>query len=329
MFSDLFSMDSILKIAAALAALLVVLSSLPGPSWPLKFRICAVVLLGMIILGVCAWPIVAPAEPFGVVSMPDLTGALILMLLALATGFVGYFLTWPYGEHMGVIAVPAGMAVWAVRSGVMADALVGTTDAVQRTEFFHSLLPEPFFWLLIAAIGLAGVFLGRFILSPAASTHINTTTPKLRLNNPVNAAIALVASAMIAFIVVTLLARNVGFTDAQLGQVIAQPSAGQVGFAVFVSFALASFISNKFLGVLYFWSAAATALVSVFGLAFYDRSRILEHMAASWPANFFASPHSSILPVQMVSFGILGAVAGFWLVQSFEFWHSFQEQAEQ
>jgi uncharacterized membrane protein len=261
--------------------------------------------------------------------MADLSGALILMLLALVTGFVGYFITWPYGEYLAVIAVPAGLAVWSVRSGVLADALIGTTAAAQRAEVFHSLLHRPFFWLLLAAVGLAGMFLGRFILSPASRTKIIPAEPKLKLSTPANAVIAFVASIVLAFIVVTFLAQNIRLTDTKIGQVIAQPSAGQVGFAVFVAFALASFISYKFLGVLYFWPAAAAAVLSVIGLAFYSRGPVLERMAANWPSNFFASPISSILPVQMVSFGILGAVAGFWLVQSFEFWRSFQEQQGQ
>jgi hypothetical protein len=329
MFTDLFQIDSILKIAAAIAALLIVLSSVPGPTWPVKFRVCTVVLLGMIVIGFFAWPIIAPADPFGVISMPGLNGALILMLLALVTGFIGYFLTWPYGEHLAVIAVPAGMAVWSVRSGVLSDAFIGTTAAAQRAEIVRSLLPQPFFWLLLAAIGLAGMFLGRFIISPASGAKITPALPKLKLSAPVNAVIAFVASAVIAFIAVTFLAQNIRLTDTQLGQVIAQPSAGQVGFAVFVAFALASFISYKFLGVLFFWPAAAAAVLSVIGLAFYSRGPVLERMTANWPSNCFASPLSSILPVQMVSFGILGAVAGFWLVQSFDFWRSLQVQPEQ
>jgi hypothetical protein len=322
-------MDLILKIAAALAALLVVLSVFPGLSWSLKIRVCAVALLGMVVLGLWAWPVVAPAEPFGVVSMPDLTGAVVIMVLALATGFVGYFITWPHGSYMGVITVPAGMAVWAVRSGLIADALVGTTNAAQRADFFQSLLPEPFFWLLVTAVGFAGVLLGRFVLAPAVPAQILTIKPKLRLKNPANAVVAVVISAVIAFVVVTLLAQNVKFADARLGYVTAQPSAGQIGFAIFVAFALASFISKEFLDAPYFWSATATAVVSVFSLTFYDKRTILEHMAATWPANFFASPHSSILPIQMVSFGTLGTVAGFWLVQSFEIWRSSQHQQDQ
>ncbi len=322
-------MDLVLKIAAALAALLVAMSVFPGLSWMLKIRICAVALLGMIVLGLWAWSLVAPAEPFGIVSMPGLTGALILMVMALATGFVAYFITWPHGAYMGVIAVPAGMAVWAVRSGSIANALVGTADAAQRADFFRSLLPEPFFWLLLAAIGLAGVFLGRFVVAPAAPTQIHHSKPLLRLNKPANAVVAVGVSAVTAFVAVTLLAQNVKFPDARLGNVIAQPSSGQIGFAVFVAFALASFISKEFLDASYFWSAAATAVVSVFGLAFYGRTAILEHLAVSWPANFFASPHSSILPLQMVAFGTLGALAGFWLVQSFEVWRSFARQQEQ
>lgn len=329
MFSGLLQMDSLLKIAGTLAALLVVLSSIPGPTWPLKFRICVVVLLGMIVLGFLAWPIVAPTDPYGIISMPGLSGTLVLMLLALVTGLAGYFLTWPYGEHLAVIAVPAGMAVWSARSGVLADALTGTTDAVQRAELFHSLLPRPFFWLFLAAVGLAGMFIGRFILPSTSKAKIAPTEPKLKLSSPANAVTAFIGSVFIAFIGVVFFAQNIRLEDVQLGQLIVQPSAGQVGFAVFVAFALASFLCSKFLGALYFLPAAATAIVSVFGLAFYNRTGILEYLALNWPSNFFVNPLGSILPVQMVSFGILGAAGGFWLVKSFDFWRSFQEQPAQ
>jgi hypothetical protein len=321
-------MDVALKIAAALAATFLALSLFPGLSWLLKVRILAAALLGMVVLGLWAWPIVAPADPFGVVAMPDLTGALILLVLALATGFVGYFITWPHGAHMGVIAAPAGMAVWAVRSGPMATAFSGAADAAHRADFLQSLLPEPFFWLLIVAVGFAGVFLGRSVLALPVPAHADRGKSKLGSNIAVNIAIAVVASAVIAFFVVTLLAQNVKFEDARLGYVIAQPSTGQIGFAVFIAFALASFVVKKVLDAPYFCSAAATALVSAFALTYYGKSRILEHMAAAWPANFFAAPNASILPIQMVSFGSLGTVAGFWLVRSFDIWRSSQDSPD-
>ena len=319
------SMELVLNIIAALAGLLVALSLFPGLSWLLKLRILAVVLLGMVVIGILAWPIVAPDEPGGIISMPGSAGAVLLMVSALGVGFVAYFITWPSGTQIGVIAVPAGLAVWAVRSANVAHAMTNMGSAEQRVEFFSSLMPEPFFWLLIVACGFGGTLLARRVLAPSAGEDADVPRMKPVSKNPMNIAAAILASAVIAFFVVSLLARDIGFSDEQLGHVTAQPSTGQIAFAVFVSFALAAFIVRNYPGVGFEWPAVSTAIVSTFGLALYSRGRIIEYLAVNWPANLFASAHSAILPLQMVSFGTLGAIAGFWLVESFETWRH-QEQ---
>ncbi len=319
-------MDLVLKIIAVLAGLLVTLSLFPGLSWPFKLRILAVVLLGMVVLGLWAWPIVAPDEPGGIVSIPGPVGAGLLMVSALGVGLVAYFVTWPSGTQIGVIAVPAGLAVWAVRSANVAHAMTSMGSAEQRVEFYTSLLPEPFFWLLIVACGFGGTLLARRVLAP--STRENADTPRMKpvSKNPMNIAVAILASAVIAFFVVSIFARDVGFSDKQLGHVTAQPSTGQIAFAVFVAFALAAFIVRSYSGVGFEWPAVSTALVSVFGLALYSRGRIIEYLVANWPANLFANAHSAILPLQMVSFGTLGAIVGFWLVESFQSWRHQEQQ---
>jgi len=319
-------MDLVLKIAAALAILLVGLSMFPGLSWLLKIRVLAAVLLGIIVMGLWAWPIVAPAEPFGIVSAPDAAGFMLLMALAAGTGFAGYFITWPYGTYIGVIAVPGGMAVWALRSASMADVLAGIANAAQRTDFFRSLPGESFLWLLIAAGGFAGACLGRCVLAPAAAAQVNHTESKQKLNRTANTVIAVVASSVIAFLAVTLFAQDVKLPDSRVGYVIAQPSTGQIAFAAFAAFGLAAFIVKEFLGAGYIWAAVSTACVSALGLGLAARPSVTEYLAGNWPADFFAGCHGAILPLQMVSFGVLGAIAGCWLAGSFEIWRREQHQ---
>jgi hypothetical protein len=314
-------MELVLKIVAAVAALLVGLSLFPGLSWLLKIRITACALLGMLVLGIWAWPVVAPQEPFSVVKVPAATGFIELAALAAATGFAAYFLAWPYGAHIGVVAVLAGMAVWAARSGSIAEVVNGTAGAAQRIEFFRSLLVQPLLWLAVAGAGFAGVLLGRLVLAPQASQP----EPKPKAAVPANMIAAFFASSVIAFFFVTLLAQDVRIPDERLGHVIAQPSAGQIGFAAFVAFGVAAFVVRQFLGAGYIWPVLGTAAVSVFGLAFYDRASVTEYMTANWPGEFFASSHAAILPLQMVSFGILGAIAGYWLVESFQIWRREQD----
>ncbi|UCC23404.1 MAG: hypothetical protein JSW23_04955, partial [Planctomycetota bacterium] len=81
----------------------------------MKLRIAAAVGCGIVLIGILAWPLAAPPEPFwpvlvfaGVISLTDV---IVLALLALAAGFVAYFLSWPYGREIAILAVPSGLTV--------------------------------------------------------------------------------------------------------------------------------------------------------------------------------------------------------------------------
>jgi hypothetical protein len=81
----------------------------------MKLRIAAAAAVGVVVIGVLAWPLAEPAEPFEAVRMSNLGagGAAILLALAFAVGLVGYFISWPHGREIGILAVPAGLAIWA------------------------------------------------------------------------------------------------------------------------------------------------------------------------------------------------------------------------
>ena len=87
-------------------------------SWPMKLRIAAAVAAGVILIGFAAWPLAVPPDPFGVVSVLSGTitvgGALILVALAFLTGLIAYFLSWPYGREIGILAAPAGLSIWTI-----------------------------------------------------------------------------------------------------------------------------------------------------------------------------------------------------------------------
>ncbi len=86
-------------------------------SWLMRLRIAAAAAAGIILIGLLAWPMAAPHEPFGIVSMAaiSLKNRAVLISLAFVTGLLAYFLSWPYGREIGIIAVPSGLALWAVR----------------------------------------------------------------------------------------------------------------------------------------------------------------------------------------------------------------------
>lgn len=278
-------------------------------SWPMKLRIAAAATIGVLLIGILAWPM---AEPFSAVEAMGSRGAIVLVVLAFAAGFIGYFVSWPFGREIGILAVPSGLAIWAVRSGSMAGLIQLNPTADQRMTLVESLKWEPFFWLIIIAAGFAGVLLGRKICS---SKNLKQTQEKSK-SGPgkyLNAILALVCSGFIAQFCIRIIAQ-----DVRLGSVIAQPAVGQVVFAVLVSFGCAAFVAKKFFDVSYIWPAIASAFVTAFMATVYARE--VPYLVQNWPAAFFSNSVISVLPVQMVAFGTLGSVAGYWMAIRYEYW---------
>ena len=93
-------------------------------SWPMKLRIAAAMAAGIVLLGIIGWPLAAPSDPLGVVSLldggMDFGNTVILLGLGFLAGLIGYFLSWPYGADIGVLAAPSGLAFLAIRTGSMA-----------------------------------------------------------------------------------------------------------------------------------------------------------------------------------------------------------------
>ena len=310
-------------------------------SWPMKLRITAAMVTGVILLGVLGWPLAAPPDPLGVVSL--LSGGIsfgdviILLALGFLAGLIGYFLSWPYGREIGVLAAPSGLAVWAIRTGSMAGLMQLNPSLAQRQAIFATLKWEPLFWLGIVAAGFGGVLLGQKIHSkheqvetpaPASSGTGRGSGQKKsnsKANISINAAIALMGTVLIAQFFIGLFAQDIRIFDNKLGSVVAQPTVGQIAFAVVVSFGLVAFVFKKFLDVGHIWPTIASALITAFGITTYVRQDVLQHLIGHHPAAFFSHSIISILPVQMVAFGTLGAIAGYWLAVRYSFWQKHEK----
>ncbi len=290
-------------------------------SWLMKLRIAAAVAVGVVLIGILAWPLAAPAESFGAVLSDNLSfgGAIILAVLAFSAGFIGYFISWPHGREIGILAVPSGLAIWAVRCGNMADLMRVNPTLAQRQAVFAALKWEPIFWLAIVAAGFGGVLLGQKIRSrPEPGENEEKSNSELSIYlNPI---IALVGSVLIAQFCLRIFAQDVRVFDPRLGSVMAQPAIGQVVFAVLVSFGIAAFIFKRFLNVSYIWPIAASAFVTGFAITAYLKQDILQHLVGQHPAAFFCNAVTSVLPVQMVAFGTLGSIAGYWLAVRYNHW---------
>ncbi len=286
-------------------------------SWLMKLRIGMALGLGAAMIGVLGWPLVAPGDPYGAVlaSNLSLTGLLTVGLLALSTGFFAYFLAWPHGREIGILAVPAGLAVWAGRSGTVGQMIQQDPALPYRQQLFSTFRFEPVFWLAIIALGLAGVLLGHFVAKPKAPATDQKEASKTQKRQYVNAAIAVIASVLIAQIGIRVFVRGIA-----IGSAIGQPARAQIIFGVFLAFGIAGFVAKKFLEASYIWPAAASALVIAFVNTFYVKGDAVERIGSNLAAVFFPSATCSILPIQMVSVGVLGSIAGYWCAVRFNYW---------
>jgi len=297
-----------------------------------KLRIAAVAALGIIMIGILAWPLAAPADPLLPVraSNASLSGTLALLALAFAIGFAGYFLAWPHGREIGILGVPFGLTVWAGRSGPMRALTQTWNETAERAALVHSLRAEPFYWLLLVAAGFAGVLVAQFVHRvPAPETSpsgpprsargpADQVPAKTRRNTGpyLNGVIAVVASVLIVQFLIGAFVQNLVMPNTAA----AQPAVGQIIFGVAAAFAVAAFVVKRFLDLSYLWPAVASLFVVALAEALHYHAAMIQQYAETYPAPLF--PHSvfAILPVQLVALGTLGSILGYWMAVRYDYW---------
>ena len=108
---------------------------------------------------------------------------------------------------------------------------------------------------------------------------------------------------------------------------LGQPGAGQIAFAVIVAFGIAAFLSKQFLNVPPIVPTAASALITIISVHTHIRSnsQLLGHMSENWPISFFPRAISAVLPIQIVAFAAIGSVAGYWLAIRYAYWRKHEQ----
>jgi hypothetical protein len=287
-------------------------------SWINKLRIAVVAALGIVVIGILAWPLAAPADPLLPVRAWNLgfSGTLGLLLLAFGLGFVGYFIAWPHGREIGILAVPLGLAVWAGRSGPMQASAQSFVKPPQRQMLLQSLRFEPVYWLLVVGAGFAGVLVAQYLrLRLQKSVSDVQTKSYLNANVRVNGLIAIVVTVVVAQFFIGVCTQNLA-----LASTAAQPDTGQIIFGVIAAFAVAAFVVKKFLNLSYLWPALASIFMLAFAQAIYYNDGTVQRFAETRPATAFPHAIFTILPVQLVALGTLGSIIGYWLAVRYEYW---------
>lgn len=296
-------------------------------TWPIRIRILAAFAVGILLIGLLCRPLAAPAERLGIIYLQNLTlpGQFYLIALSFLCGVISYFIARPYGKEIGILAVPAGLAILSISWGNLANLMQVNADVQSKLLIYNQLRFEAFFWLLLVLAGFAGVYVSDLLAGVKTEKKEEQDKKIATMNLYINSAIAVIGSVLIAGICIMILAQDVRFSDSKLGSVIAQPVKGQIVFAVVVAFGIVGFLCKKFLNVSYFWPILATAFITYIAIMTYINANTLEYIYNRWPANFFPNPTVSILPIQMVSFGTLGAIWGYWLAVKYELWRHHEQ----
>ncbi|HPS54100.1 MAG TPA: hypothetical protein PLP05_00745 [Sedimentisphaerales bacterium] len=312
-----------LNMFIGLAIVVTCLGMFSNLSWTSKTRLTIIFAVGFLLIGILCWPLVKPDDPFQPVSLVtgniNFFSAITILAIAFITGLLGFFVSWPLGKEMAIVTVPAGLCVWSFRSASMADFIINFNSIEAKYTLLAKIKWEPFFWLAVVAAGYAGVWLAQKMTSKNKKT-IEKPEKNNISNVIVNAGLSTAASLLISTFCVWVLAQDVKMTDNKLGFVIGQPHILQICFAVLVAFAISGFVVKKFLSGNYIWPLLSTSLVTFLVTSIYVNTTTLKYMSENWPANFFQNSVLSILPVQMIAFGCLGSIAGYWLAVRLDYW---------
>jgi hypothetical protein len=298
-------------------------------SWITRLRIFASLAIGALLVGFLPWHLVRPASDAGGVfavfaGSISVSDILICAFLAFAAGFIASAVCTPYGAQIGIIAAPAGLAVWGLKSSPLSKLFQIAPAVADRMQVYNRLRFEGFIWLAIAVCGFAGAIAADRIFRRKEINLPDWIKPSFPLPDFAQIAIVVIGTVFVANFLVNILAVDVGYSDTSLNRVTAQPANAQIAFAVFIAFGVCGFLTKLFLNSKAYWPAIASAIVIYYSIITYGKSKIMAHLAASWPAIFFARPVMAVLPVQMVAFGCLGALWGYWLAVSYHIWRTTQ-----
>lgn len=315
----------ILRIIAGLALIYFGLG-LFNINWLLRIRVLAALSCGALLVTALGWSMVRPTDPIGAVTLfnGEITtpAALLLVVLAIAASVAATVVCWPAGRFLGPIAAPAGIGIFALISGTLRQVLLTNSTLADRNELYAFLRWEMLFWLGLCTAGYLASIATSQLIGPKASVNINDT---MKTRNSIekwgNLLAAVIVAGVIIHFTIGIFAQDIRQVDEKLGYVIGQPGGRQIVFGVFVSVGLAAFVVKHFMKVHYTPVIVGAAALYFISFTRFIDSDLLQYMVKTWPIDFFPNSLYAILPVEFVSFSILGAISGYWMSVHFKTSH--------
>ncbi|MFA5293502.1 MAG: hypothetical protein WC496_10765 [Phycisphaerae bacterium] len=293
----------------------------------MRIRIIAAFAIGVVLLGLLPASRISPpaAGVFailnGAVSAQDL---LIFAFLSLAAGFIASALCTPYGAQIGILAAPAGMAYWGLKSAAMSTLFQAAPAVQDRLTAYSALRFEAFVWLVMAGCCLAGALAADKLLRRKPVELPDKYDAHFKMPPALAILIAVVGTVIVGNLLINIFAGDISYPDSKLGRVAGQPANLQIAFGVTIAFMSCGFLAKLFMGASFLWSGAASAVLSFVSTVIYSQKSAMEYLVNTFPAVFFIKPVASVLPIQMVAFGCIGAVWGYWLAVRYRIWRLYE-----
>ncbi len=314
-------MDSLypiaLRIIAAVALLYFGLGLFNVP-WLMRIRILIALGTGALIVGAVGHHFVKPADPLGAISLftgeISVIDAAIVIALGLVAGAVATLLCYPIGNILGPYAAPAGVAIWALNSGSIKELLITNSELSARTAMYSFFRWEALVWLGVCAAGYAGAILTSKLIG-TKTIVTGESQPKTENKSAlwINALIGAVVTAVIVKFAIGIFAQNVPALDENLKHVIGRPGNGQIALAILVSVGLAAFVVKRFLQVHYIPVIIGAIALYIAIFTRFIGSDTLAYMVKTWNPSFFSNAIFAVIPVQIASFSVIGAMTGYWI----------------
>ncbi len=278
--------------------------------WIDKVRIGAVLTFGAAVIGVFCWSPIAPATERQTAtffcSCVSIFDGIIVLIAAFATGLTAYFLGYPNGKHTAMAAVPMGVGIWGLRSGVMENLLIYHGDAENYKMLYMSLRWEGIFWFLVIAAGYFGVKTAVKLCEDKPEPE----TDEKKKNQTTDIVLPLAVCCAVSWLLTNIFVQAPKIPTKQFGDIIAQPQQAQIAFGLLASFGISAYLIKRYMNARIEIPAISTVVFS-FAAAIYYGKESSKALSEYMPPSFFESSLGAVLPIQIISFGTLGVLLGY------------------
>ncbi|MBN2375650.1 MAG: hypothetical protein JXD22_04575 [Sedimentisphaerales bacterium] len=306
-----------------------------------KIKMALVLAVGGVVFGTVGWALVRPEQPggaFTVVMGGKAAGVLLSMAaLGVVVCLAGSVIGTVHGRYIGQMAIPAGLTVWAIRTGSMDSLLLSHSSVASRASMFHGLMFEVLIWLGVVLLGcwLSERVFGLLLQGGGDGVGDNKI---VEVSGEVSIAkkgkdsdggwldgglnskwlsrvLAVLISCIIGFVLMKLLARSgvPHFNAAETIRVGNVPATKQIVFAVGAAFFLGTLAAHQLFRVKLWYYLLAPAIVAWVGYAWAGYLVSLSPLEGISPHFVHASVvFATVLPVQFLGIGSLATIVGFW-----------------